>query len=110
MSHEEQQLPEDTPRIRVRPISADERSEWDRLMRAHHYLGLKALVGRSLRYVAHTRVRSRRARDTAGLARLGLPGPEVRPAGCLDWLVEVTFPHFHRHLRFRDNSMTYRKF
>lgn len=29
-------------------LGADERIEWDRLMRAHHYLGLTALVGRSL--------------------------------------------------------------
>ena len=42
----------DLSRVRVRLIGAGERSEWDRLMRAHHYLGLKALVGRSLRYVA----------------------------------------------------------
>ncbi len=42
----------DVSRVRVRLIGADERREWDRLMRAHHYLGLTALVGRSLRYVA----------------------------------------------------------
>ena len=42
----------DVSRVRVRLIGTDERREWDRLMRAHHYLGLTALVGRSLRYVA----------------------------------------------------------
>ncbi|AWP22526.1 hypothetical protein C4901_03485 [Acidiferrobacter sp. SPIII_3] len=36
--------------VRVRLIRPGERAEWDRLMRAHHYLGLAALVGRSLRY------------------------------------------------------------
>ena len=39
-------------RVRVRLIDAAERPAWDALMRAHHYLGLTALVGRSLRYVA----------------------------------------------------------
>ena len=38
-------------RVQVRLIRPGERAEWDRLMRAHHYLGLTALVGRSLRYV-----------------------------------------------------------
>jgi hypothetical protein len=39
-------------RVRLRLIGADERREWDRVMRAHHDLGLTALVGRSVRYVA----------------------------------------------------------
>ena len=39
--------------VAVRLIEAAERTRWDELMRAHHYLGLTALVGRSLRYVAH---------------------------------------------------------
>ena len=39
-------------RVRVRLINACERAQWDALMRAHHYLGFVALVGRSLRYVA----------------------------------------------------------
>jgi hypothetical protein len=39
--------------VAVRLIEPAERARWDELMRAHHYLGLKALVGRSLRYVAH---------------------------------------------------------
>jgi hypothetical protein len=39
--------------VAVRLIEPAERACWDELMRAHHYLGLKALVGRSLRYVAH---------------------------------------------------------
>lgn len=42
----------DLSRVRVRLICADERDAWDQLMRAHHYLGLTAMVGRSLRYVA----------------------------------------------------------
>lgn len=39
-------------RVLVRPIVAGERERWDGLVRAHHYLGLRALVGKSLRYVA----------------------------------------------------------
>ena len=42
----------DVSHVRVRLIRPGERAEWDRLIRAHHYLGLTALVGRSLRYVA----------------------------------------------------------
>jgi len=36
----------------VRPIQDKEREPWDQLMAAHHYLGLKHLVGESIRYVA----------------------------------------------------------
>ncbi|MEW6426115.1 MAG: Druantia anti-phage system protein DruA [Bacillota bacterium] len=36
----------------VRPIRGEERQMWDQLMAAHHYLGLKQLVGESIRYVA----------------------------------------------------------
>jgi len=36
----------------VRPIDNCERDQWDSLMRKHHYLGLRQLVGESIRYVA----------------------------------------------------------
>lgn len=36
----------------VRPIMDEERETWDQLMAAHHYLGLKRLVGESIRYIA----------------------------------------------------------
>src|SRR4030065_20889 len=36
----------------VRPVRTDEVVHWDRLMAAHHYLGVRRLVGESLRYVA----------------------------------------------------------
>jgi len=36
----------------VRPIRSVERSQWDRLMAKHHYLGFNSLVGESIRYVA----------------------------------------------------------
>ncbi len=38
--------------VAVRPIVVGERARWDALVRQHHYLGLRALVGKSLRYVA----------------------------------------------------------
>lgn len=38
--------------LRVRPILPDEEADWDRLMRNHHYLGFKTLVGKSLKYAA----------------------------------------------------------
>src|SRR3972149_6391058 len=36
----------------VRPVRTDEVVHWDRLMAAHHYRGVRRLVGESLRYVA----------------------------------------------------------
>jgi len=38
--------------IVVRLLRPGERTAWDRLMREHHYLGLRNFVGESLRYVA----------------------------------------------------------
>jgi hypothetical protein len=37
--------------VRVRLIEPGELARWEELMRAHHYLGLTAMVGKSLRYV-----------------------------------------------------------
>ena len=39
-------------RVVVRPLQWPERERWERLMKAHHYLGFRALIGESLRYVA----------------------------------------------------------
>lgn len=36
----------------VRPVEPFERSRWDEKMRAHHYLGFRAMSGESIRYVA----------------------------------------------------------
>ncbi len=38
--------------VTVRPISRQERTGWDKLMQQHHYLGYRAFVGESIRYVA----------------------------------------------------------
>lgn len=65
-------------RVRVRPICAAERAEWDALMRAHHYLGLTAMVGRSLRYVAQI--------DGSWLALLGWASPALKCASRDDWI------------------------
>ncbi len=42
----------DLNRLVVRPITEIERKPWDQLMKEHHYLGFKHLVGESIRYVA----------------------------------------------------------
>ncbi len=39
-------------RLLVRPVGAEEVVRWDELMATYHYLGLRRLVGESLRYVA----------------------------------------------------------
>lgn len=65
-------------RVRVRPICAEERVEWDALMRAHHYLGLTAMVGRSLRYVAEI--------DGRWLALLGWASPALKCASRDAWI------------------------
>lgn len=65
-------------RVRVRLICDGERVEWDTLMRAHHYLGLTALVGRSLRYVAEV--------DGRWLALLGWASPALKCASRDAWI------------------------
>ena len=65
-------------RVRVRLICAAERVERDTLMRAHHYLGLTALVGRSLRYVAEV--------DGRWLALLGWASPALKCASRDAWI------------------------
>jgi len=42
----------DLNQLVVRPIMDRERDPWDRLMKEHHYLGFRHLVGESIRYVA----------------------------------------------------------
>ena len=68
----------DLSRVRVRLICAGERVEWDTLMRAHHYLGLTAMVGRSLRYVAEVGGR--------WLALLGWASPALKCASRDAWI------------------------
>jgi hypothetical protein len=70
--------PVNLKRVRVRLINTDERAPWDALMRAHHYLGFVALVGRSLRYVAEI--------DGHWLALLGWASPALKVASRDDWI------------------------
>lgn len=50
--HDAPQVYPATDTLIVRPIIASERTTWDDLMNRHHYLGFRAIVGESLRYVA----------------------------------------------------------
>ena len=68
----------DLTRVRVRLICSHERPQWDSLMRAHHYLGLTAMVGRSLRYVAEI--------DGRWLALLGWASPALKCASRDTWI------------------------
>ena len=70
--------PFELSRVRVRLIGAAERRQWDRLMRAHHYLGFTALVGRSLRYVAEV--------DGRWLALLGWASAALKCASRDAWI------------------------
>ena len=77
----------DLSRVQVRLIRAEERAHWDELMRAHHSLGLVALVGRSLRYVAELDGRWLALLGWAGAAGLGWRSAQMRQPGHLDRLV-----------------------
>lgn len=78
MNQAELEQPVELSRVRVRLICAEERGKWDTLMRAHHYLGLTALVGRSLRYVAEM--------DGHWLALLGWASPALKCASRDTWI------------------------
>jgi hypothetical protein len=43
--------------VQVRLLRREERESWERLMREHHYLGFRGMVGESLRYVAEAQGR-----------------------------------------------------
>lgn len=47
----------DLKSVVVRPIRSGEESSWNELMKAHHYLGFRQLVGESIKYVATIRER-----------------------------------------------------
>ena len=77
-------------RVQVRPIVAGERERWDALVRAHHYLGLRSLVGKSLRYVA--------VLEQQWLALLGWQGAALK-CGARDrwigWPPALHYPRLH---------------
>ena len=68
----------DLTRVRVRLICSHERTQWDSLMRAHHYLAMPAMVERSLRYVAEI--------DGRWLALLGWASPALKCASRDAWI------------------------
>jgi hypothetical protein len=74
--------------VEVRPIVADERARWDTLMRAHHYLGFKALVGKALRYVAVYRGQ--------WLALLGWQAAALKCRVREEWLGWTPILHYRR--------------
>ena len=38
--------------VEVRPILPEEKTRWNELMKAHHYLGFRCLIGEGIRYIA----------------------------------------------------------
>ena len=79
-----------TSRIEVRPILAGEREQWEALIRAHHYLGLRSLVGKTLRYVA--------VADGRWLALLGWQAAALKCQGrdkWIGWTREVQYQRLH---------------
>ena len=76
----------DVSHVRVRLIRPGERAEWDRLMRAHHYLGLAALVGRSLRYVVDNPLRVGVEADGQWLALVGWASAALKCAPRDAWI------------------------
>jgi hypothetical protein len=76
----------DVSHVRVRLIRPGERAEWDRLMRAHHYLGLAALVGRSLRYVVDNPLRVGAEADGQWLALVGWASAALKCAPRDAWI------------------------
>ena len=64
-------------RLEVRAIRPEERAAWDALVQAHRDLGLHALFGRTLRYVA--------ALDGCWVALLGWPAAALQCAARDAW-------------------------
>ena len=73
-----QTVPWQLSAVRVRLIEPGERPRWEALMRAHHYLGLGAMVGKSLRYVGEV--------DGHWLALLGWASAALKCAARDAWI------------------------
>jgi len=77
-------------KVTVRPIAAAEKARWDSLMKAHHYLGFRSLIGKSLRYVATV--------EDQWVALLGW-GSAALHCGVRDrrigWRMQVKAPRLH---------------
>jgi Domain of unknown function (DUF4338)/DDE_Tnp_1-associated/Transposase DDE domain len=75
-------------RVEVRPIRPEERAAWDALVQEHHYLGLRSLVGRTLRYVA--------ALDGRWVALLGWQAAALKCAPRDAWIGWGRVLHYQR--------------
>ena len=75
-------------RLEVRPICPEERAAWDALVQEHHYLGLHALFGRTLRYVA--------ALDGYWVALLGWQAAALKCAPREAWIGWGRVLHYQR--------------
>ena len=69
---------EDVGRVEVRLILPGERPQWDELMERHHYLGLRGLVGKTLRYVAVV--------ESHWLALIGWQGAALKCQARDEWI------------------------
>ena len=75
-------------RVEVRPIRPDERGAWDALVAAPHYLGLRSLFGKTLRYVATV--------EGHWLALLGWQAAALKCAARDDWIGWPRVLHYQR--------------
>src|SRR3972149_11019981 len=82
----------------VRPVLTDEVVHWDRLMAAHHYRGVRRLVGESLRYVAE--------QGGQWLALLGWGSAAFKCAPRDRWIGWTPEQHWRR-LRYVANNLRF---
>jgi hypothetical protein len=83
-------------RLEVRPILPAERGVWDALVDAHHYLGLRSLVGETLRYVATV--------DAHWLALLGWQAAALKCAARDTWIGWPRVLHYQRLSLLANNA------
>jgi hypothetical protein len=72
----------------VRPIEPEERPRWDALVDRHHYLGLRSLFGKTLRYVA--------VAEGQWLALLGWQAAALKCAARDGWIGWARVLHYQR--------------
>ena len=75
-------------RLCVRPIRPEERTRWDALVDEYHYLGLRSLFGKTLRYVAVT--------EGHWLALLGWQAAALKCAARDAWIGWPRVLHYQR--------------
>jgi hypothetical protein len=75
-------------RVQVRLILPGERPRWDELMERYHYLGLRGLVGKTLRYVA--------VFESHWLALIGWQGAALKCQARNEWIGWVPVLQYQR--------------